>query len=152
MMSEIIREELVKSCRDYIAGKVIVLNTAMQGLSEDLENESKSSAGDKYETGREMINIEWNKLSTQLNEFKRLNTVLDRLEKQSNGAIVSMGSVVKTDQANYFISIPAGLIKIDGEDYYAIGIHSPIAQGLLGRKPGQQFEFRGQKILIQDVL
>lgn len=151
-MSGRIREDLIYECRQYLTERMKVLKKSLQGLSEDLENESKSSAGDKYETGREMINIEWNKLSTQLNEYKRLNSILDRLEKQSQGTTISMGSLVKTDQANYFISIPAGLVKAGNEEYFAVGINSPIARGLLGKKAGEFLELNDRKILINLVL
>ncbi len=72
MMEAVIRDELIEACQEYLETRVSVVRKAMNGLKEDLENESKSSAGDKFETGREMINIEWNKLSVQLNEYDRL--------------------------------------------------------------------------------
>jgi len=61
-MEKLHRIELIKACEEYLNTRIAVIRKAMNGLKEDLENESKSSAGDKYETGREMINIEWNKL------------------------------------------------------------------------------------------
>ena len=124
----------------------------MDGLREDLENESKSSAGDKFETGREMINIEWNKLSVQLNQYDHLETILKRIEDHKQNENVVLGSMVYTDSANYFISIPAGEIG-DGKDkFYAVGIQAPIAQLRLGKKVGETVKFNGRQFTIKKII
>ena len=146
-----VRSELIKACRDYLQTKVTVVSKAMDGLKEDLENESKSSAGDKFETGREMINIEWNKLSVQLNEYDRLGQILNRIEEHTPNGNVVLGSVVITDAARYFISIPAGEIRSGDEKYYAVGIKAPIAQILLGKKVGEKITFNGKDFTIKEI-
>ena len=145
------RSELVKACRDYLQTKVSVVRKAMDGLKEDLENESKSSAGDKFETGREMINIEWNKLSVQLSEYDRLGNILNRIEEHKPNGNVVLGSIVVTDAAKYFISIPAGEIKSGHEKFYAVGIKAPIAQILLGKKVGEKMTFNGRQFTIKEI-
>lgn len=124
----------------------------MDGLREDLENESKSSAGDKFETGREMINIEWNKLSVQLNQYDHLEAILKRIEDHKQNENVVLGSMVYTDSANYFIAIPAGEIG-DGKDkFYAVGIQAPIAQLMLGKKVGETVKFNGRQFTIKKII
>ncbi len=145
------RKELINACREYLQKRVLVVRKAMDGLKEDLENESKSSAGDKFETGREMINIEWNKLSIQLNEYERLGQILNRIEEYKSNGNVVLGSIVLTDNAKYFISIPAGEIKSGTEKFYAVGIKSPIAQVLLGKKVGEKISFHGQEFEIKEI-
>ncbi len=146
------RTELIKGCRGYLETRISVVKKAMNGLKEDLEGESKSSAGDKFETGREMINIEWNKLSIQLNEYDRLGHILNRIEEHKSNGNVVLGSIVLTDTANYFISIPAGEIESAGEKFYAIGIQSPIAQLLLGKKKGEKIVFNSREFIIEEVI
>lgn len=141
----------MEACRNYLQSKIMVVRKAMDGLKDDLENESKSSAGDKFETGREMINIEWNKLSVQLNEYERLGHILNRIEENNTSGNAVLGSVVITDAAKYFISIPAGEIKIGNEKYYAVGIKAPMAQLLMGKKAGDKFTFNGRQFTIKDI-
>ena len=50
-----IKEKLYKACEAYLEERIKRIETAMAGLESDLENETKSSAGDKYETGMAMI-------------------------------------------------------------------------------------------------
>lgn len=146
-----LRTELVESCKKYLQNKIEVVKKAMDGLKDDLENESKSSAGDKYETGREMINIEWNKLTVQLNEYDRLSQILNRIKEYRPNGNVILGSVVITDTANYFISIPAGEIESGKEKFYAVGTQAPIAQMLIGKKVGDAVTFNEREFTIREI-
>ena len=150
-MQENDRSKLILACRDYISQRVTVIKKAMNGLKEDLEGESKSSAGDKFETGREMINIEWNKLSVQLNQYDHLDQILNRIEEHTPTEMIVLGSMVYTDAANYFISIPAGEISGGRDKFYAIGIQAPIAQLMLGKKVGDSINFNGRQFKIQRI-
>ncbi|MDX1761066.1 MAG: transcription elongation factor [Christiangramia sp.] len=145
------RSKLILACRDYISQRVAVIKKAMNGLKEDLEGESKSSAGDKFETGREMINIEWNKLSVQLSQYDHLDQILNRLEDHIPTEMIVLGSMVYTDAANYFISIPAGEISGGSDKFYAIGIQAPIAQLMLGKKVGDSINFNGRQFKVQRI-
>jgi transcription elongation GreA/GreB family factor len=123
----------------------------MAGLESDLENETKSSAGDKYETGREMINLEINKLAEQLQQFKNLRNTLNIAKSRTNNGSAQLGTAVKTNMANYFIAIPADRIIVDGEEYFAIGANSPIAQLLLHKTAGEEITFNGKSAEIFGV-
>lgn len=146
------RGDLIKSCKAYLDKKIRIVKDSLAGLKEDLENESKSSAGDKYETGREMINIEWNKLTTQLNEYDRLEQILNRIEKNEFHDTVILGSIVMTSNANYFISIPAGEIMANGKKFYAVGIQSPVARQLIGKKRNDSFNISGKSCKIEEII
>jgi hypothetical protein len=146
-----IKEKLYKACDAYVEERIERIETAMAGLESDLENETKSSAGDKYETGREMINLEWNKLAEQLQQFKNLKNTLGMAKGRSNNASAQLGTAVKTNMANYFIAIPANRIIVDGDEYFAIGANSPIAQLLLNKKAGEEITFNGKKAGIFEV-
>lgn len=142
------KEILIAQCRKILGERREVLVNTMDGLKEDLENETKSSAGDKYETGREMINIEWNKLSIQLKENDRLHQIFNRIESQNPTQEIRLGSVVRTDNANYFLSAPIGIITAGSVAFFAIGINSPLARLMLGLKEGETFSFNGKKSKI----
>ncbi|MBZ9731660.1 transcription elongation factor [Salegentibacter sp. JZCK2] len=146
-----IKEKLYKACEAYVEERIKRIEAAMAGLESDLENETKSSAGDKYETGREMINLEINKLSEQLQQFKNLRNTLSVAKRRTNNATAQLGTAVKTNMANYFIAIPANRIIVDGVVYFAIGANSPIAQLLLHKKAGEKITFNGKSAKILEV-
>ena len=146
------RKLLLESCDTFLTQKKESLQKAMTGLKEDLENESKSSAGDKYETGREMINIEWNKLSTQLHQYDQLFVVLNRLQAHQPNGNIMLGSIVITKSANYFISVPVGEINAEEKKFYAIGAQAPVAKNLLGKQAGESFTRNGKEFKILKVI
>tara|TARA_B100000378_G_scaffold121325_1_gene97909 strand:+ start:649 stop:1095 length:447 start_codon:yes stop_codon:yes gene_type:complete len=146
------REKLLAKCADYVEERVSRLQSSIKDLEHDLGNETKSSAGDKYETSREMMNTEINKLQNQLLSFKKLKEVLAVIENRKVSTTVQLGSIVKTDAANYFISIPVGEIKVEEEKYYAIGLNSPIGKLLLGKEKGEQFIFQQKEFSIKKIL
>jgi len=145
------REELLKSCHTYVNERILRLEASVRDLEHDLGNETKSSAGDKYETSREMINAEISQLERQLKEFKKLKGILSLPQLQKASTAIQLGSIVKTNTANYFLAIPVGEVNIDKEKFYAIGINSPMAQLLNGKQKGDVFTFREKEVKILDV-
>lgn len=133
-LCSLLEESLEEARRDYVLAK------------ESRDSNTKSSAGDKFETGREMMQREMDKLSalidTTENSLKKLQSL-----PAAPAAIVCEGSLVETDQGNYFISIGFG--KID--DVYAISVESPLGALLKGKKIGESVEMRGKKITIKQI-
>ena len=146
-----VREELLRSCHTYVNERILRLEASVRDLEHDLGNETKSSAGDKYETSREMINAEISQLERQLKEFKKLKGILSLPQLQKASTAIQLGSIVITNAANYFVAIPVGEVNIDKEKFYAIGINSPMAQLLNGKQKGDVFTFREKEVKILDV-
>jgi hypothetical protein len=142
-MSVNLKQQLIEICENYVEARISRALAGIKDLDEALKTESKSSAGDKYETGRAMIHIEFDKLLLQLEQYKGLKKTLSIAGQNPNSGIIGFGSVVKTSSANYFLSIPAGEILVENEKFYAIGINSPIAQALLGKRVDENFIFNG---------
>ena len=142
-MSVNLKRQLIEVCENYVEARINRALSGIKDLDEALKMESKSSAGDKYEMGRAMINLEFDKLLLQLEHYKGLKKTLTFVGQKPNSARIEFGSLVKTSAANYFISIPVGEIFVENEKVYAIGINSPISQALLGKKENENFGFNG---------
>ena len=61
-----IKEKLFFHCKNYLQKRKNLLEQRKNELQLALTSENKSSAGDKHETGRAMIQIEREKLGNQL--------------------------------------------------------------------------------------
>lgn len=146
-----LREQLIDYCRSYVENRLSRLRASIKDLENDLSNETKSSAGDKYETSREMINAEIDNLGKQLQQYQKLKGIIQLAENRKSSENIQLGSVIKTTQANYFLLIPVGEIKIDKQKFYGIGINSPIGKLLLGKSTGERFHFQQQDIEIEKV-
>jgi len=98
-----------------------------------------------------MMQLEIEKLSTQLAEGLKLKKTLSQINKEGIYQTVQPGSIVYTNNGNFFISISAGKLSIEGTDFMAISFSSPIGQELFNKKENDEFEFRGKKFIIESL-
>lgn len=140
-----LKSKLIIGCRKYVEDRIFRILTGIADLEAALKLETKCTVGDKYETGRAMVTLEFEKLSSQLDQFKRLKETLSLIDPEQTSDGIAFGSIVKTTAANYFISIPAGEILVDNEKYFAVGVNSPVAQAILGKKEGERFELNAKE-------
>lgn len=116
-----------------------------------LENESKSSAGDKHETGRAMLHLEMEKASQQIAVIATMQEILEKIDLKGGSDHVKLGSLILTDQGNYYLSISAGLIRFENQDYYAVSAASPIGKLLLGKSIGSVINLAEKQITVLDI-
>jgi len=108
---------------------------AIASADQSLQDETKSSAGDKYETSREMIQQDLNRYQQQLAVAQQDRAALEKLDL-TPAKHVSTGGLVKTDTAVYFVASSVGLVKLEGVSVFVISPKSPIGQLLLGKSVG----------------
>ncbi len=131
-----IKEALLEQCVLFVNDKLAIIETIMTENHKALEQESKSSAGDKHETGRAMLHLEMEKASQQLEVAKQMQETLHRIQLNSVSEKIKLGSLITTDQGIYFLSISAGQLSVAGKHYYAISPSSPIGVLLIGKEKG----------------
>ena len=146
-----LKQQLYLLCGEYIKSREAEIKTTLEEAREAANNETKSSAGDKYETSRETMQQEIDLNITRLNELNKLKQTLERIIPDQSGSTVMPGSLVRTSNGNYYISIGAGKLKIDSDTYYAISAESPIGEKLLGQKAKHSFDINGKQIVIESV-
>jgi transcription elongation GreA/GreB family factor len=147
----VIKKTLYNHCKTHLEKKMEVLEQQKERLQKDLTSETKSTAGDKHETGRAMIQLEREKLGSQIHEielnYKRLNTIKDVKTSTS----ISLGSIVFTDKANYYVAIAADCCQINGKAFYCISTQSPIGKLLIGKKMNESIMFNGIESTILEI-
>ena len=146
-----IKQSLIEQCEEFVQQKIDVAEKLMNEAQDSANNETKSSAGDKFETGRAMMHAERDKNAQQLSEAMKVKMQLDRLKRAESSEKVTFGSVVMTSFGNYFVSISAGRIFVDDEKYFAISPQAPLAKSFLQKEVGDVVDFNDQKIKILEV-
>jgi len=146
-----IKKSLLHQCSGLIEDKIKVLEKMTQDVQDSANNETKSSAGDKYETGRAMMQQEKDKYEVQLSQARLLRAHLSRINSEVIFGQVAFGAVVKTQLANYFIAISAGRMEVEGSKYYVISPQAPLAQLILQKTSGDTFVFNEQEVKILEV-
>lgn len=146
-----IKEDLYNTCEVFIDNRLKTVQHTIDDIQKSLTSETKSSAGDKHETGRAMLQLEREKAGNQLAEIQKIKETLAKIGTTKTSDIVNLGSVVYTSNLNYFISISAGELKAGNETFYAISPSTPIGQLLLGKTVGDSVSFRNQEFIINEV-
>jgi len=98
-----------------------------------------------------MLQLEREKTGQQLAELHRQIEVFSKIDTNQKHKRVSLGSVVKTSQFNYFICVSLGEISINNEVFYAISSATPIAQLILSKQIGDTISFRNTNFVIQEI-
>ncbi len=148
---ETTKTHLYQMCRQIVRQKIEVLRQEMDQIQQAANQETKSSAGDKYETSRAMLQMEKDRLAGQLSEAVRLRQGLDALIVDKAYQTVQSGSLVITNRGNYFISVGVGKLLYEGKMYFAISQGSPIGLALKGLQQGAEITFQQQILQVQAV-
>jgi transcription elongation GreA/GreB family factor len=147
-----IRNQLIKICCEMLDERTNAVIAALETVKEGMQQETKSSMGDKFETTRAHLHMEENKLHQQINELNLLKQRMDVVSRTTYTPKIDLGSVVFTDAAHYYIAIPIGKITVDNRPIFAISPISPIGQLLMHKQKGDVFIFNQKEIKILEVL
>jgi len=147
-----IKKALYKYCQDFVANRLYTVQCTISEIQESLLSETKSSAGDKHQTGRAMLQLEREKAGQQLAEVQKLQEALLKIDPSTRHSKVSLGSAIYTTKHNYFIAISAGEFKIHNTTFFAISPATPIAKLVLGKQKNAAISFRSSTFVITEVL
>jgi len=146
-LKKMIHEKAIQLIKNRIA----TAEAAVIGVVESKKSETKSSAGDKFETGRAMMQIEQEKSEMQLGRARALLRILENLKNEIGTQSVAIGSLVQANTGWYFVAIGLGKLIVEDTLIYVISPQSPIGKLLIGTKPGDTTIFRALSIEIQAI-
>lgn len=130
------------------------LNVAKQGLTELQESASsdtKSTAGDKHETGLAMAQLEMEQLTIQMAEIEKLKQVLISINPNVTSNSVHLGSLVHTNKGIFYLSVSLGKVMLNDQPYFVISNASPIGQLLLNKSKGDIFTFNNMEYILFEI-
>lgn len=131
-----------------IAGNKLAMEDAQQSAN----SEEKSSAGDKYETGRAMSQIQRDMSAKQMKtamdelaELKKINT-----DQTYSKAI--KGALIKTSSSLIYMAAGLGMIEFESEKVAIISLTSPLATELAGKIAGSTFAIAGKQQQVITII
>ena len=145
------KQLIYEQCRQIITGKLEALQHKLRDLAESVANETKSTAGDKYETARAMLHIEQDNVRRQISELMAQRSVLDGIDSTGRRERIGLGSVAKAGSNFYFLSIALGKIQVEEETVIALSLQSPLGAKLKGLAAGDHTTMNGRFFLIEQV-
>lgn len=145
------KQQVVAQARALFGQRLKDLEQHIQTVQQSANQESKSSVGDKYETGRAMAQNEVFMLQTQL---ENLRQELGKFEATDFGAVRregAAGSLVRTENGWFLLSAALGKVPVSGQAVMCISLDSPLGKALQGKKKDESFSVNGKESKILEV-
>lgn len=147
------KESLFKAAISALKAKIEELKSEQKAISEGILEDNKSSAGDKFETGREMLTQDLRQVEIQIEKNLESLEELYRIQAIKNThAEVNEGSLVKLGSEWFLISISFGLLNYENGKVFLLSKNAPLGQLLMGKKEKEQVLFRGKPEVIERII
>ncbi|WP_297337279.1 hypothetical protein [Algoriphagus sp.] len=147
------KETLFKAAISALKTKIEELKSEQKAISEGILEDNKSSAGDKFETGREMLTQDLRQVELQIEKNLESLEELYRIQAIKNTqSEIKEGSLVKLGSEWFLISISFGLLNFEGNQVFLLSRNAPLGQLLMGKKVSQQVQFRGKDQKIEEII
>ncbi|MBL4736312.1 MAG: 3-oxoacyl-ACP synthase [Flavobacteriales bacterium] len=146
-----LKRYLHQSLVQIVEKKVNAARLMLKSTLESRDNETKSSVGDKHETGRAMMQREEEQNRAQLSNALELTNILSQLDVDKRFSQVEFGSLVTTNHGKYFLAIGLGKIVVAGISYFAISPASPMGKVLLNKVVGDRVLFLQKEYVITQI-
>lgn len=133
------KSEFVLFAKQHFGQRLIELDSAIAEVQKAANTESKSSMGDKYETGRAMAHNDIFMLMQQKTELGRNLDLLNVIDFGKASKLINLGSLVKTPMGWFLLSSGLGKIVFQEEPIMCISPESPLGKELLGKSKADSF-------------
>ncbi|MGK0255057.1 MAG: transcription elongation GreA/GreB family factor [Mariniflexile sp.] len=147
-----IKEALFRQCEAFANKRLETVEAVISSNQLALQSETKSSAGDKHETGRAMLQLEMEKAGQQLAGIMQMKEILAKVDILKTSKNVRLGSVIFTEKVNYFLSISAGQLVVANKMYFTVSVSSPIGKLLLGKQENDVISFNEKRYKVQKII
>ena len=125
---------------------------ALDELSSSLSKETKSTVGDKHETGRAMVQREMEQAGERLARCEAMQSAFVRLDMRRKRSAVGPGTILVSGDARLLIGIGFGPFEVpELGRFQAISADAPIAQALAGSRVEEWHEFRGRRWTVESL-
>lgn len=142
-MSEV-KNKILKYFITLQKERIEELMAYQKDLSDALQTESQSTAGDKHDTSRAMIHLEQEKLQHQSQELNHQYQRLQEISALKELQEATFGALVLTENDLFLLGVSLGKQIFEGKVIYCIGMEAPISQLILNKRVGDSVFFNGK--------
>lgn len=146
-----LKEKIIEEISKLLEYKISEVEEELNLLTKDKNEITKSSAGDKFETSRATIQSEFDKVSINLIKLKDQLRKIKLISITNKPQKIGYGTLVKTSNSMYMISIGYGKLRLDSKDIYVISPLSPIGKKLINKQEGESISFNSKNEEILEI-
>jgi transcription elongation GreA/GreB family factor len=148
---EKLKEQVKSACQELLKHRIDSFIADEKSAKASAESDTKSSAGDKHETAREMVQQEREMIGRRISEAeKQLGELMKIIETDSSNTIQA-GSLIYCTLGWMYLSISLGSIMIGDQKVNIVSMDSPVGKLLKGKNIGDTIELNGKRIIIESV-
>jgi hypothetical protein len=145
------KDQILLKVKEILGKKLKDLDQAILNVQNAANEESKSSMGDKYETGRAMAQNDRAMLEHQKKELVKDIFTFENTNFTQETDSIKTGSFVETSMGYFLVCISLGKIIEDGKTIILISTVSPIGALFMGKKANDSINMNGRDIKILEV-
>lgn len=147
----LLKKDILSNCFRVVHSRIDEIKLSIADVEKSLFSDTKSSAGDKYETGREMLQQDLDRYANQLLIANQDLQILNNIDLNRKYIDVRQGALIKTEKFYFFIGISIGQLIINGNTVYIISSHSPIGKSLIGLTINEVIRFNNLDLQILNI-
>lgn len=145
------KAHIISKVLEILEDRIVSSQEELNSIKDAIAAETKSSAGDKFETSREMMNQSKDKLLNHIAELNKQKTILKLININLKKESVSPGALIQTSNGNFLISSSFGKVEIEDKIVMLISTASPLFQEMKRMHVKDSFEFRNRKYEILSI-
>lgn len=146
-----LKKHIYEACLKQIKDRLSHIEVAIQQAEYASIDDTKSSAGDKYETTREMMQQEIGRNHLQLIEAQKALFQLEKVKDVISENTVAPGSLIETNQGLFFLAISLGQMIMEEQKVIILSPVSPLGQILNEKNKSESFTFNGIYYTINNI-
>lgn len=146
-----LKEKLKNYCLDLLRQRLATAESLVQTAQESANNEGKSSAGDKYETGRAMGHLQKEMYQQQSAKIRHELLVASSTEVKLQPATIKRGTVIVSDNLIIFICVGLGKKSVDGHTVLFVSEDSPLFTILARKRHLETFQIDKSEKVIREI-
>lgn len=145
------KENLIEHLKKELSSKIENTLAELDGIQNAKASETKSSAGDKYETSREMMRFEEDKANSQLAKLRQQLHQINQINTTQSSDKIGFGSLVKTNHTTFLMGIALGKVLVDSTEVFVISLASPMGQNFLNKHVGDEVNMNNLTYKISEI-
>ena len=147
-----LKTKIHKACIAFVDKRINNFESTYNAAVDSGNSDSKSSVGDKHETGKAMAQLEQEKAAHQLVEAKELKNSLEKISIGSKHQIIALGTLINTNNGLFYIAIGIGKLLVENESVVVISPQSPLGQNLMGQLKGKTICYNNLNYSIRNIV
>jgi len=144
--------EIHQACILHVSKSLDIYQKGIKDAQNGLQSESKSSAGDKHETGRAMLQLEAEKFGHQYKDTLSTLNFIKQLNLSEEHTKIQLGSLIETNIGLFYICSGIGSIKVNNQNIFVLSPIAPLSKILNSKTENDSFTFNRKTISIKSIV